>query len=118
LMRYRSDLPNGTMEFLFASVLQILQQRGLERFNFSLSPLAGVGATPTSRRTEKALGYLSRHLNQFYNFQGLHRFKEKFQPSWEPRYLAYPGWSSLPDIVVGLVRADSGDRLLDYLKPE
>lgn len=117
LMRYRNNLPNGTMEYLFVSVLQYLQQQGWQRFNFSLSPLAGVGEAPNSKRAEKALHYLSNHLNQFYNFQGLHNFKEKFHPQWEPRYLAYPGWATLPDVVVGLVRADSGDRLLDYLKP-
>jgi phosphatidylglycerol lysyltransferase len=117
LMRHRHDLPNGTMEGLFASVFQQLQQEGWQRFNFSLSPLAGVGENPESRRVEKALRYLGQHLNQFYNFQGLHHFKEKFRPQWEPRYLAHPGRASLPDVVVGLVRADSGDRLLDYLKP-
>lgn len=115
LMRYRNQLPNGAMEFLFVSVFQTLQHNW-ERFNFSLSPLAGVGEAAHSPRFEKALHYLSQHLNQFYNFQGLHNFKEKFHPCWEPRYLVYPGWASLPDIVVGLVRADSGDRLLDYFK--
>ncbi len=117
LMRHRHDLPNGTMEGLFASVFQQLQHQGWQRFNFSLSPLAGVGENPESRQVEKALRYLAQHLNQFYNFQGLHHFKEKFRPQWEPRYLAHPGRASLPDVVVGLVRADSGDRLLDYLKP-
>lgn len=118
LMRSCDHLPNGAMEYLFVSVFQTLQQQGWERFNFSLSPLAGVGEAPNSRRAEKALHYLSQHLNQFYNFQGLHHFKEKFHPHWEPRYLAYPNWASLPDVVVGLVRADSGDRLLDYFKPD
>jgi phosphatidylglycerol lysyltransferase len=31
--------------------------------------------------------------------------------------LIYPSLTALPDIVVALVRADSGDRLLDYFKP-
>nr|WP_041392135.1 phosphatidylglycerol lysyltransferase domain-containing protein [Pleurocapsa sp. PCC 7327] len=58
-----------------------------------------------------------KHLNRFYNFQGVHAFKEKFQPYWEPRYLVYPGTAALPEIVVALVRTDSGDRLIDYFKP-
>ena len=48
----------------------------------------------------------------------MHTFKEKFRPRWEPRYLVYPGLAALPEVVVALVRADSGDHLLDYLKPE
>lgn len=117
LMRYTKDTPNGIMEYLFVSLIQHFQKLEYEGFNFSLSPLAGLGDRPESPRLEKVLRYLSQHLNQFYNFKGLHFFKEKFQPIWEPRYLVYPSLVSLSDVVVGLVRADSGDRLLDYIKP-
>lgn len=54
-------------------------------------------------------------MNQFYNFQGLKAYKDKFHPRWESRYLVYPQFAALPDVVVGLVRADSGDRLQDDL---
>jgi phosphatidylglycerol lysyltransferase len=54
-------------------------------------------------------------LSRFYNFKGLYQFKEKFRPRWEPRYLVFLNRATLPDIAVGLVRADSVDRLLDYL---
>ncbi|MBD2082258.1 phosphatidylglycerol lysyltransferase domain-containing protein [Leptolyngbya sp. FACHB-17] len=118
LMRHRNDAEKGTMDFLFASLLQHFQQAGYDSFNFSLSPLAGVGETSDSLRVEKGLHYFFEHLNQFYNFKGLHQFKEKFRPRWEPRYLVYPSLTVLPDIAVGLVRADSGDRLLDYLKSD
>ncbi|MBW4474615.1 MAG: DUF2156 domain-containing protein [Stenomitos rutilans HA7619-LM2] len=117
LMRHRKDVEKGTMEFLFATVIQHFQHLDYDGFNFSLSPLAGVGETPEAKRVEKGLHYFFEHLNQFYNFKGLHQFKEKFQPHWEPRYLVYPSLTTLPDIAVGLVRADSGDRLLDYFKP-
>jgi phosphatidylglycerol lysyltransferase len=117
LMRHRSGIENGTMEFLFISLMQSAQQQGDDRFSFSLSPLAGVGVAPASRRIEKGLNYFFEHLNQFYDFKGLHQFKTKFQPAWEPRYLIYPNAARLPEIAVALVRADSGDRLLDYLKP-
>ena len=118
LMRHRNDAEKGTMDFLFAMMLQHFQKEEHDSFNFSLSPLAGVGEAPDSLRVEKGLHYFFEHLNQFYNFKGLHQFKEKFRPRWEPRYLVYPSFTALPDIAVGLVRADSGDRLLDYLKPD
>jgi phosphatidylglycerol lysyltransferase len=118
LMRYRNEVEKGTMEFLFVSIIQHFQKLGYDSFNFSLSPLAGVGKTPDAQRVEKGLSYFFEHLNQFYNFKGLHSFKEKFQPRWEPRYLIYPSLATLPDVAVGLVRADSGDRLLDYLRPD
>jgi len=67
--------------------------------------------------TERALHYIYEHVNQFYNFKGLHQFKEKFHPHWSPRYLAYPGMASLPAVAITLVRADSGaDFAREYLR--
>ncbi|MEH2176500.1 phosphatidylglycerol lysyltransferase domain-containing protein [Nostoc sp.] len=117
MMRHRSSLENGTMDFLFISLLQHFKENGYDSFNFGLSALAGVGDNPESRRLEKVLHYLYEHLNRFYNFKGLHAYKDKFRPRWEPRYLVYPSLATLPDVVVALIRADSGDRLFDYFKP-
>jgi len=117
LMRYRSQVEPGTMDFLFISMFQHFQKQGYDGFNLGLSALSGVGETPNSPRLEKALRYLYQHLNQFYNFKGLHAYKEKFHPRWEPRYFVYPSLVALPEVVVALIRVDSGDRLLDYFKP-
>ncbi|MEG4577938.1 phosphatidylglycerol lysyltransferase domain-containing protein [Microcoleus sp. N3A4] len=117
LMRHRQNVEHGTMDFLFVSLFQHFKEQGYDGFNLGLSALSGIGMSKQSPRLEKAVRYLYTHLNQFYNFQGLHAYKEKFHPNWEPRYLIYPGWFALPDVVVALVRADSGDRLLDYFKP-
>ncbi|MGB7712648.1 MAG: phosphatidylglycerol lysyltransferase domain-containing protein [Microcoleus sp.] len=117
LMRRRTEVENGTMECLFASMLQHCQELGYAEFDLGLSALAGVGEAEQSGRLEKVLIYLSEHLSKFYNFQGLHSFKDKFGPRWEARYFVYPSLGSLPDVVVALIRADSGDRLWDYLRP-
>ncbi|MEB3151702.1 MAG: phosphatidylglycerol lysyltransferase domain-containing protein, partial [Sphaerospermopsis sp.] len=117
LMRKRTNVENGTMEFLFVSMFQHFQGLGYDGLNLGLSALVGVGETPNSPRLEKTLKYLYTHLNKFYNFKGLHLFKDKFNPRWEPRYLIYSNLTALPDIIVALIRADSGDRLLDYFKP-
>ena len=117
LMRRRSEIEQGTMDFLFTMMFQHFKERGYDTFNLGLSALSGVGVKPHSPRLEKALYYLYKHLNQFYNFQGVHSFREKFRPRWEPRYFIYPGTAALPNVIVALIRADSGDRLLDYFKP-
>jgi len=66
---------------------------------------------------ERALHFLYEHLNQFYNFKGLHTFKEKFRPRWFPRYLIYPDRASLPTVALAIIRADAGDRFLwDYVR--
>ena len=115
LMRKLKDTEHGVMEFLFVSLFQHYQL-DYDSFNLGLSALSGL-KEERSPRLESGLNYLYEHLNRFYNFQGLHGFKDKFNPRWESRYLIYPSLAALPDVVVALVRADSGDRLLDYFKP-
>lgn len=116
LMRRLREVPSGTMDFLFVSLLQWARDHGYESFNLGLSALSGVGDAPDDPKVERALHYLYEHVDQFYNFKGLHAFKDKFEPRWEPRYLAYPGAASLPGVALALIRADSGDEFMeDYL---
>ena len=117
LMRKLDDVEHGVMEFLFVSLFQHYQKLDYDSFNLGLSALSGLKEDRQSPRLEGGLDYLYEHLNGFYNFQGLHGFKDKFNPRWESRYLVYPSLAALPDVVVALIRADSGDRLLDYFKP-
>ena len=37
----------------------------------------------------------------FFNFAGLHSFKDKWQPRWEPRYLVYRSDADLPKAAIG-----------------
>ncbi len=115
LMRHLAEVERGTMDFLFISLFEHFKQQGYEGFNLGLAALSGVGETVDSSRMERGMHYLYEHLDRFYNFQGLRAYKDKFHPHWESRYLVYPQLASLPDVVIGLVRADSGDRLQDYL---
>jgi len=47
--------------------------------------------------------WIYRHGEHFYGFEGLRRYKEKFDPEWQPRYLASPGGVALPQILGDLV---------------
>jgi phosphatidylglycerol lysyltransferase len=52
--------------------------------------------------------FVYRHGEHFYNFQGLRQFKEKFNPVWEPKYLASPGGFALPQVFFNLSGLISG----------
>jgi len=96
------------MDFLFVSLFQWAKENGYASFNLGLSALSGVGERSDDPAIERTLNYIYRNVSRFYNFRGLHTFKEKFHPTWSPRYLTYPNAVSLPAISVALYRANMG----------
>lgn len=115
LMRRRRDAETGIMEYLFVKLLEWAREEGYKTFNLGLSPLSGVGEAPEDPAVERVLNYVYEHLNQFYSFKGLHTFKSKFKPYWEPRYLIYPTAASLPQIGLSVIHANSGGTYLQAL---
>lgn len=118
LMRHRRTVVPGTMDALLVFLIHSFKEQGYARFSLGLSALSGVGDDRASPAIEKAIHYLYTHMNRFYGFEGLRAYKAKFKPRWEPRYLVFAGYANLMQTVVALIRADSGDRLVDYFKPE
>ncbi len=117
LMRRRREVENGTMELLFASLLEWAKAQGYASFSLGQAPLTGIGEHNDDPRIEQALRRLSEYFKRFINFRGLHTFKEKFNPRWEPRYMVYPGVPSLPGIATTLLRVHSdGNFLWKFLK--
>jgi len=51
-----------------------------------------------------------RHGEHFYSFEGLRRYKDKFNPTWSPKYLAIPGGAALPLILTDVTRLISRHR--------
>jgi phosphatidylglycerol lysyltransferase len=90
LMRRRRNIVPGTMEVLFVAFFEWARTKNYTGFSLGLAALSGVGKHPDDPRIERALYYIYEHINQFYNFKGLHHFKAKFNPRWEPRYLICP----------------------------
>ncbi|MBP1693065.1 MAG: hypothetical protein H6Q37_948 [Chloroflexi bacterium] len=110
LMRRRKEMENGTMEFLFVFLFEWAKASGCQTFNLGLSALFGVGEGEDDPAIERVLHFVYENINQFYNFKGLHAFKEKFHPTWSPRYLIYPGAANLASAWLAVVRANSGLR--------
>jgi phosphatidylglycerol lysyltransferase len=112
LMRHYQEIEHGTMEFLFVKMLQWAKAKEYATFSLGLSAIVGVGEKPGDPRVEQALHTISEYISRFYNFKGLHDFKEKYHPRWEPRYLVYPGPASLPLVLTTLLRVHSGNDFL------
>lgn len=91
LMRHLPDAPNGTMDFLFVRLLLYFQAQGFERFGLGMAPMSGMVAHPLATRWHRLGRLVFEHGERYYNFRGLRGFKDKFDPVWEPRYLAAPG---------------------------
>jgi phosphatidylglycerol lysyltransferase len=92
MMRHADTSGTGLpspMEFLILSLMSHAKSQGFSRFNLGMAPLAAVGATRRARPIERLAHQFFLHGEAWYNYQGLRRFKERFHPAWEPRYLAY-----------------------------
>jgi phosphatidylglycerol lysyltransferase len=109
LMRYRpgEEMPHA-MEALVLRLLLHAKESGYRRFNLGVAPLAEVGAKRRARPSERIAHQLFVHGEAWYNYQGLRRFKERFHPAWEPRYLAYRKPWDLPFALAALAQLISG----------
>ncbi len=114
LMRYRTDGP-GVMDFLLLSIMLHGKEAGYRTFNLGMAPLASVGEYPGARFGEKLAGLLFRRGENWYNFQGVRFYKQKFDPEWMPRYMAYPSaleWPVALAHVSALIAGSWGSALL------
>ncbi|HYM26632.1 MAG TPA: phosphatidylglycerol lysyltransferase domain-containing protein, partial [Steroidobacteraceae bacterium] len=100
LMRFDPGAPRGAMDFLFIELMLWGRREGYRWFNLGMAPLSGLEAHPLAPAWHRVGNFVFRHGEHFYNFEGLRRYKAKFDPAWEPRYLVAPGGIALPRVLV------------------
>ncbi|MDD5759141.1 MAG: bifunctional lysylphosphatidylglycerol flippase/synthetase MprF [Desulfobulbaceae bacterium] len=98
LMRYLPEAPAGIMEYLFLKMMLWGKCEGYQWFSLGMVPLSGFQSHPLAPFWNKVGGFIFRHGENFYNFEGLRAYKDKFGPVWEPRYMALPTGLQLPRI--------------------
>ncbi|WP_414156451.1 bifunctional lysylphosphatidylglycerol flippase/synthetase MprF [Pseudomonas sp. BNK-30] len=90
LMRAHPQAPKLTMEFMMIGLILHYKSHGYGRFSLGMVPLSGLQPRRGAPLAQRLGSMVFRRGEQLYNFQGLRRFKDKFQPDWEPRYMAVP----------------------------
>jgi phosphatidylglycerol lysyltransferase len=102
LMRRDPTEREPVMDVLFLAMIERFRSSGLHGMNLGLAPLANITGDSFADRT---LRLISQRGTRAFNFEGIRAYKDKWQPEWEPRYLAYRADSELAQIAVGVSRA-------------
>ncbi|HEY4213842.1 MAG TPA: bifunctional lysylphosphatidylglycerol flippase/synthetase MprF [Steroidobacteraceae bacterium] len=100
LMRFGPDAPRGSMDYLFIELMLWGRAQGYRWFNLGMAPLSGLERHPLAPAWHRVGNFVFRHGEHFYNFEGLRRYKTKFDPEWEPKYLVARGGIALPRVLV------------------
>jgi phosphatidylglycerol lysyltransferase len=108
LMRFGADAPRGAMDFLFVELMLWGRTQGHHWLNLGMAPLAGLERHPLAPAWHRVGNFVFRYGEHFYNFDGLRRYKAKFNPLWESKYLASPGGMALPRILLDISVLISG----------
>jgi phosphatidylglycerol lysyltransferase len=112
LMRYLPEAPDDVMDCLFLKLMLWGKAEGYAWFNLGMAPWSGFESRALASIWSRFGAFLFQYGEHFYNFQGLRNYKEKFDPRWEPKYLACPSsWASgltLPRILANIASLVSG----------
>lgn len=90
LMRYLPGTPNGIMEYLNISLALWAKEQGFTYFSLGMAPLSGLESHALAPLWHKIGNTIFKLGGDFYNFEGVYFYKDKFNPQWSPMYLAAP----------------------------
>lgn len=110
LMRHVDDLEFSAMDFLLTKLMLWGKDRGYRTFSLGMAPLAGLEVRRLAPIWAHAGNLLYHRGETLYGFEGLRSYKDKFAPSWTPRYIAANNNISMVRGLVDLNALISGKR--------
>lgn len=93
LLRHSNNSLGNINDFLLMGLINGLKDKNYSRINLGFCPLVGLDDIESEKRTliDRVLKFAYANGDRFYSFNGLHRFKNKYQPEWHDKYLGYQG---------------------------
>jgi phosphatidylglycerol lysyltransferase len=95
----------GVMEFLIATAALAFREEGARFVSLSGAPLARLDRGEQPSALQRLLDMIANTMEPVYGFRSLLHFKAKFQPVYQPLYLAYPDPAALGSIATAISRA-------------
>ena len=108
LMRYSDEAPKNVMDYLFVELMQWGREQGYDSFAFGMAPLAGLEDRPLAPIMSRVGNLLFERGEELYNFRGVRRYKDKYDPLWLPRYIAAPHKWSIARLMADIGLLSSG----------
>ena len=87
------------MDYLIINIILWGKKQKYKFFNFGLSPLSEYTYHPLAPLLKRLDSFIFSHGGQFYNLNGLHGYISRFNPVWEPKYIALPGSLLIPQVL-------------------
>ncbi len=109
VMRRDRQAPAILNDYLVVEAATRLRELGVRRISLNFSFLRGVlaaGAEPTAPLGLRLQRWMLRRLSRRFQIETLYRFNKKFDPTWQPRYLAVEAIEDLPLVVLGTLRLE------------
>jgi phosphatidylglycerol lysyltransferase len=108
LMRYLEDAPKGVIDFLLIECMLWGKVQNYRWFNLGMAPLSGFEEHVLAPAWHKLGRLVQRYGENFYHFEGLRKYKDKFLPVWRPRYLAAPAGLAMAGALLDVTVLISG----------
>lgn len=110
VMRRDRTADAGVNELLIVDALRSSPALGVGRISLNFAAFRStlergerLGAGPFLRAWRTVLLFASR----WFQIESLYRFNAKFQPTWVPRFVIYPGARDLPRVIVAALEAEA-----------
>jgi phosphatidylglycerol lysyltransferase len=108
LMRHGQDAPKNIMDYLFIEIIEWGRGQNYVAFEFGMAPLAGLDDRPLAPIMSRVGRLLFERGGEIYNFRGLRKYKDKYDPVWFPRYIAAPHKWDIPLLMADVGLLSSG----------
>ncbi len=109
LMRsIKSESPNGVMDYLFSKIILWGKDQDYKQFSLGMAPLSGLDDSSHISLWNRIGHMIYQHGEYFYNFEGIRKYKDKYNPVWNSKYLACRNPLSIPIILTDIAALGSG----------
>ncbi|HET8572915.1 MAG TPA: phosphatidylglycerol lysyltransferase domain-containing protein [Edaphocola sp.] len=87
LIRKSDKAENGSIEYLTVALIDYCKSKGYQWLNMGMAPMSGIDMPKNFR--ERSIKFAYEKIKRFQHYKGLRFAKEKFDPSWDNKYLIY-----------------------------